>query len=694
MIRVAVYMIALLLTCLELGAQPDKLAALQAWKLRLQGAGKEEKSELLNKIARGYIQSSSVQSDSGYKYARAAYQYAIAHGFKRNACAASELYSRVLLQLSKANDGLQQYRITRALAEETGNQFIRAVAIRNIGQSLWYQGHFKESIDTILLSADLFKKMGDTYGLTDATVTISSIYGNMGYYEKAFEYAQQGLRLGTQYKDRSNTVLSLIQIGYLYNNTGDHATAHEYYRKAAQRGLDPDGWPYRYLSVCKGDMYMGRQLYDSAWYCYQQSLSGNVKSKLSKTRIGQYFVATKQFDSAKRYFEHLYDELKAGGEGHLSIYAGLGLAEVHAYYRKYDAALLYASEALRTGTERNATVIIRDACRVLSNIYEQLQQPEKSLMYYKQYVAMKDVVVSDQFKGRLSEFRRIADDEKQRSQVLIAEQQLRKNQILRNFLAAGIVFLLLLGLVVFWNISLKRKNEKLRNKSLQAEWQRTAADLEMQALRARMNPHFIFNCLTSINRFILKHEADKASDYLTRFSRLMRLVLINSQKQWISLEEEIEMLTLYLGMERLRFMNAFEYHIHYAAEVDLTAVKVPPLLLQPFCENAIWHGLMHKEGHGYLSISFEMKQQFLYCTITDNGIGREQSALLKPTGDERSKSMGLRMSSARLALFNEDEAMERSCEVVDLKNEQGHSTGTQVILKIKNEELSNTNPDN
>ena len=120
-------------------------------------------------------------------------------------------------------------------------------------------------------------------------------------------------------------------------------------------------------------------------------------------------------------------------------------------------------------------------------------------------------------------------------------------------------------------------------------------ELEMQALRAQMNPHFIFNSLSSINHFVLKNETEAASDYLTKFSKLIRTVLNNSKKSMVSLEEELEMLRLYLEMENLRFKNAFSYGIHLDEMVKPTCIFIPPLLFQPFVENAVWHGLMHKK---------------------------------------------------------------------------------------------------
>jgi LytS/YehU family sensor histidine kinase len=137
----------------------------------------------------------------------------------------------------------------------------------------------------------------------------------------------------------------------------------------------------------------------------------------------------------------------------------------------------------------------------------------------------------------------------------------------------------------------------------------------MQALRAQMNPHFIFNCLSSINRFILKNESKIASNYLTRFSRLMRMVLTNSQKPVRALDDELEMLGIYLEMERLRFKNSFDYSINFLNAIDSDNIFIPPLLLQPFCENAIWHGLMQKDGPGRLDIQLRMKENILHCVI-------------------------------------------------------------------------------
>lgn len=225
--------------------------------------------------------------------------------------------------------------------------------------------------------------------------------------------------------------------------------------------------------------------------------------------------------------------------------------------------------------------------------------------------------------------------------------------------------------------------QKLESEKTRAEFQQKAMEMEMQALRSQMNPHFIFNCLSSINHFIIKNETEIASDYLTKFSRLIRMGLNYSTKKQILLEDELEMLQLYLDMEKLRFKDSFEYNIIYDKDLDAETIYIPPLLLQPFAENAIWHGLMHKEEMGYLDIEIglEDKEQ-LICTITDNGVGRKKADELKQKNYVKRKSVGIQITKQRLALLNGNMPKEDFYEVVDLVDERGDAIGTRIILKI------------
>ena len=594
------------------------------------------------------------------------------------------------LQKGLPIDGINCYRQVMDIAIRLNNDFMRASALRGIGQCLWYQGYYEKAIDTIELAIPYFRDQNRVTEISDARVITSSIYGDQGNYVRAFEEAQQALELSIKYSDQFNIILSLVQIGKLYLSTGDVSAAREYFIKGYQHDPPEGQWVFRHLAHSMGDLFKELEMFDSALHYYRLSFSGNPESRLSKLKMGKYYLSQKMYDSSFYYFKGLYTEIDKSGEGHILYDAMLGMSEIYFLRKDYQNALMFANTVAEMATLKKARLTQQSASELLSKIYTSTQQPEKALSYFRQHVALKDSILSDQLKGRLSEFRRVIDDEKRMAQIallkkekLLTTQQLRSNRIQRNLLMGGLLIFACLSGIIVWNISLKRKNEKLRNESSRSEWERIATDLEMQALRAQMNPHFIFNCLSSINRFILKNEADRASDYLTRFSRLIRMVLINSQKDVISLEDEIDTLRLYIEMEQLRFRNHFNYSIILNNDIKPGAISIPPLILQPFCENAIWHGLMHKQTPGELIISFSMKDETLECTITDNGIGRKHAEFIKQNSGEDRKSLGLKLTAERLALYNGTNGFTTTYSIRDIVDERGEAAGTTVVLQIK-----------
>ncbi len=216
-----------------------------------------------------------------------------------------------------------------------------------------------------------------------------------------------------------------------------------------------------------------------------------------------------------------------------------------------------------------------------------------------------------------------------------------------------------------------------------SELNQKATELQMQALRAQMNPHFIFNSLNSINRFILQNNKAQASEYLTKFSRLVRLILQNSQVALIPLASELEALKLYLELESVRFDHHFEYNLKVDDELETDILKVPPLIIQPYAENAIWHGLMHKEEKGHLEIKiFQRDDDVLYCKITDDGIGRKKAAELKSKSPSTHKSMGMQITADRISILQQKKQFDTTINITDLVLPDGSAGGTEVILKI------------
>lgn len=203
-----------------------------------------------------------------------------------------------------------------------------------------------------------------------------------------------------------------------------------------------------------------------------------------------------------------------------------------------------------------------------------------------------------------------------------------------------------------------------------------------EALANQMNPHFLFNALNTVNRYILENDKVSSSKYLTKFAGLMRTMLANAQLREITLSNEIASISLYLDLEAARFKNRFEYRIRVDASVDTDQISIPVYLLQPLAENAIWHGLIHSSREGYLEISIGRNQQDLLCKVTDNGIGRKASAVLRQ--DSQKKSLGISIIRKRLSLINANDKTNIRLEYEDLTDEHGEAAGTVATLIFPN----------
>jgi len=213
--------------------------------------------------------------------------------------------------------------------------------------------------------------------------------------------------------------------------------------------------------------------------------------------------------------------------------------------------------------------------------------------------------------------------------------------------------------------------------------QRQIADSERMALRSQMNPHFIFNALNSIQHFIMMEDERNANYYLSRFSKLMRRVLENSKHQLVSLDNEITTLKLYLELEALRFEGKFEYDFIVADEIDTYETELPSMIIQPFIENAIWHGLMPKtDASPKLEVKFILEGAHLICTVKDNGIGRAASAKINEGNRSEHQSTGISNTIRRLFLLSKMEHKQANITITDLKTANDVALGTLVTIKI------------
>lgn len=253
------------------------------------------------------------------------------------------------------------------------------------------------------------------------------------------------------------------------------------------------------------------------------------------------------------------------------------------------------------------------------------------------------------------------------------ENDLMKSQLTTQKIVIGLLSLLVLASLVFFYFLNRNIKAKKRANQL----------LELKSLRTQMNPHFIFNALNSVNNFIAKNDEKSANKYLSEFSHLMRMVLDYSKQDFITLREEIELNELYLKLEHFRFRDKFDYTFDATIDGQELDIEVPPMLIQPFIENAVWHGLRYLEGRGRLSVTFNKIADNIIVTITDNGIGRAKSKSLKTDNQKNHKSTGLNNVTNRLAVLNETYDKNFSVEISDYeKNSDNVGTVAKIILPI------------
>ncbi len=246
-------------------------------------------------------------------------------------------------------------------------------------------------------------------------------------------------------------------------------------------------------------------------------------------------------------------------------------------------------------------------------------------------------------------------------------------------------YILLISLIAWYIIFLRLRNIHIRHEDEKRilEIEKQMFSLEQTALRLQMNPHFIFNSLNSIQSVVIANDTDKAINYLAKFANLMRFILSHSQKPFVNLNDEIKAMEIYLDVEKLRFDNKFNYKIEIDPAIDEEFLEIPPMILQPYIENAILHGLLNKEGVGELKIQLMMKDKdYLKCIIEDNGIGREKAAEIRQRSGLQHKSKGMMITQKRLEILNKSNSDHVNVNIIDLKDEKNQACGTRVELII------------
>ncbi len=522
-------------------------------------------------------------------------------------------------------------------------------------------------------------------------------YRDLGEYDKAFEAFEKSQQLNIAFNGKKDTLTEFYTLAELQRRLGNYAVALNYYRKlVANTDLQHANiW----LRISYPELFALNGKFDSAQYYYNlidTAQLTNDELAFYHASIGEFYLWQKKYDSAitplLRGLEYYRKVININYQKRSLI----DIAKTYSGLQKDNEALAYVREALDLSILAHAKQYMRDGYEILYEIYQKRNEPDSAFAYYQKYVTQKEIVANDMVKGKFAAYNyeqqiALLDNEK-----IVEKQKLQREKTNRNILIAALIIGLVLAVFLIRNVQLKRRKDQLQHLVTKAnaqlenrrkeqqlvEIQQQKGELEMQALRAQMNPHFIFNSLNSINMFILENNRLQASEYLSKFSRLVRLILQNSQEAFIPLDRELEALELYLELESLRFENKFEYKISVNDEVDTTMLKVPPLIIQPYVENAIWHGLMHKKEKGHLEIELYLNEEILFCKITDNGIGRKQAAELKSKSTLTHKSMGMRITADRIAMTQQKNKSGACIKVKDLVLPDGRDGGTEVLLNI------------
>jgi tetratricopeptide (TPR) repeat protein len=393
------------------------------------------------------------------------------------------------------------------------------------------------------------------------------------------------------------------------------------------------------------------------------------------TDLGWNFYREKDYDSAiKRYNLALtYSEpakiyaISANALGNLgTIYRDLGdnKKSIQYYAKSIDQAKL-----------GNVIFHLSWVYKDISDMYLGMKDTADAYKNYVLYKLYSDSLLKKSSSEGLLDARIRYDADSHNKEVELLSLKLDNQRLL----IYGSLGLFVLCVAVF---ILLLSRAKINNKRRISEMNRKIAEVTQANLRQQMNPHFIFNTLNSIQYYMYQHDKLATNNYLTKFASLMRRVLENSQHTSVPLRDELDALNLYLDLEMIRFKDKFEYEITVDEEIDTLLYKVPTMLIQPYVENSICHGVIPGEHKGSVKVDLKLDSEYILCTIEDNGIGRDAAQEKKRAGDKNHNSLGTQIVSSRLDLVNALYGTSLKTTYTDLRNENGEPTGTRVEIQI------------
>jgi sensor histidine kinase YesM len=435
-----------------------------------------------------------------------------------------------------------------------------------------------------------------------------------------------------------------------------------------------------------GDMFTNKNILDKAMSYYKRALNIRIQSddknsmSILWTNIAHVYMLKKDYNNAlKCNFKSFKVRLRTGNKQLIaSSYANIGSTYIK--MRHYDRALIYLNKGLLLARELGVNLYIKNSYKKLFELFYEQKNYQKALEYHQLLSDIMLKIAKEENNRKIAEIQSKYENEKKQQQLKNLSKQnsiqkliLRKRQNLVYGLSFSFILIILLAILYSRHNKLKSAQKTL--------------ELEQKLLRSQMNPHFIFNSLSSIQSYILKNDLFEAGKYLSGFAKLIRLVLTNSREEFIPLENEIQTLKLYLLLQTLRFENKFDYSFEIDPAIDPEKKYIPPMLIQPLVENAIDHGILNKQDKGNIFIRIFMGNEIMQIEVEDNGIGRKKANLIQEQNKSLHKSLSTKITNERIQLLNKKYKLGIRLTIYDLHDKEGIASGTLVRIIIPSKRL-------
>jgi tetratricopeptide (TPR) repeat protein len=558
------------------------------------------------------------------------------------------------------------------IEKNTQDELILAHCNRYRGVIALTNGLNEEALNYNFKAQETLKKFGDEYNLNILNLNIGVAYLRMGYYSLANDY----LYKARAYFDNSNDLITrsrvYVNLTFLFELLKQNEKAEQIVYQsleAAKIAHDTIALSSAFYNLAE-IVYLRQKDYPEAIKAYKKAAeiaeSAGIQRSLAYAQrgLGQAYFLAGKIDSAKYYLNLALNSL--GSDLLTKIQAHQNYADVYISESAYKMALEHSRMALSLSKQIEMKPHIIQTYKQLSIIYSKLKNYEKAYDYRDSSAVLSDSLYEEKRMKQAMELEEIYQNKKKQEEIDTLAYENQKTENLVITLVLVLVVLLLVAFFVYRVNKLKVANKQ--------------SELEQKLLRSQMNPHFIFNAISSIQNFVQKNKPTEASLYLANFAKLMRHILLNSREEFIALEDEINTLENYLKLQQLRYNNQFNFEINVSEDIDSEEIGLPPMLLQPFVENSIKHGIAKKaEGYGSIAINFHSNSGSLIAELTDNGIGRQKA-------DERSEkkhiSLATKITRERLNHLGRAFRKKASIEIVDLIDDKEGAKGTKVIIKL------------